>query len=146
MYYLIYSSQTRYPWDAEALKELLQVSVKNNKSAGITGMLIYLKNTFIQLLEGEYKAVNNLYEKITRDPRHERAVILLEGQIETRNFKDWYMGFKTLEPEEFESLSGYKDLKSLFDERTINNQSHPALIFLKLLYDKNYRNFEFEVE
>ena len=142
MYYLIYASQSKKGWDESEIRALLEKSVQNNKNFGITGLLIFLKDRFIQLLEGERKNVYFIYDKIKQDPRHEKLIVLLEGVTEERIFKEWSMGFKAMDQKEFEKLSGYTKLEDLFEETPITNKSHPALIFLKLFYEKNYRDFE----
>lgn len=142
MYYLIYASQSKKGWTENEIRALLETSVKNNKKLGITGILIFLKDRFIQLLEGEKQNVHYMYDKIKQDPRHEKIIVLLEGYLDSRIFKEWSMGFKALNEEEFERLSGYKKLEDLFAEKPVTNESHPALIFLKLFYEKNYRDFE----
>jgi len=40
------------------LEEILRTSRENNARLGITGMLLYGNNTFVQILEGEDKAVS----------------------------------------------------------------------------------------
>jgi hypothetical protein len=103
--------------------------------------LVYLGDQFIQLLEGKEEDVVGTFSKIRSDGRHKNIQLLLEGRQKTRIFKSWNMGFKSLDFSEFEELTGLTDPKSLFLDENINNQSHPALIFLKLFYDKNYRDF-----
>lgn len=140
-YYLIYTSRTRWDWTQKELLGLLSQSWTNNKKNGISGMLVYIQNRFIQLIEGEKEHVKATIQKIKQDPRHNDLTILLEGQSESRLFKNWSMGFKHLNEGEFNSLSGFSDPTEFFTDDNINNHSHPALIFLKLFYDKNYRDF-----
>jgi hypothetical protein len=141
MYYLIYTSHSKYQWSNESLKDLLIQSVENNRSLGITGMLVFLRERFIQLLEGEEEKVKQLFKKIISDSRHERVDLILEGNTKERIFKDWSMGFKLIDDQEFTDLTGYESLNQFFSKAKISNHSHPALIFLKLFYDKNYRDF-----
>ncbi|MEQ8240260.1 MAG: BLUF domain-containing protein, partial [Cyclobacteriaceae bacterium] len=70
IYYLLYVSHTDNTFSQGELELLLNESRTNNKKFEITGMLIYLKNQFIQILEGEKETVLNLYHKITQDQRH----------------------------------------------------------------------------
>ena len=108
-------------------------------------MLVYLQNKFIQLLEGDKERVMQTYQRIVQDSRHHHITKLLEGVVEQPIFNGWSMGFKSLGLHEFEKLTGYRDLSSFFMDDHINNHSHPALIFLKLFYDKNYRDFERDI-
>ena len=122
------------------LKMLLSCSQENNGSNGITGMLLYIDKKFIQVIEGQKEEVIKLFDKISIDPRHKKVSIILEGDLEKRNFKEWSMGFKTLNNEEFKELPAFRDIETLFGSRSMINQNHTALTFLKLFYEKNYQS------
>jgi hypothetical protein len=64
-----------------------------NSARGVTGVLLYQSGSFMQVLEGEPAIVEQIFAKIQRDPRHRDVLVLLRGNIETRNFGDWSMGF-----------------------------------------------------
>jgi hypothetical protein len=112
MYYIIYSSYATQPFDDERLKDLLIQSRDKNSSIGITGMLFYFDDKFIQLIEGEEQVVKELSDKIAKDNRHEYFVILKEGEIVDRYFADWSMGFKSIDPDNFVAVEQFKDLNS----------------------------------
>jgi hypothetical protein len=141
-YYLIYISQTKADWDQKQLIQLLQSSWNKNKENNVSGMLVYLGDKFIQLLEGAEEKVVETYERIVQDDRHSNIRKLLEGYSDKRIFKDWSMGFKMIDEIEFHQMAGFRDPLQFFSGDNINNLSHPALIFLKLFYDKNYRDFQ----
>lgn len=141
MFYLLYISYATEPFSEEELRELLVQSRKKNKEHSITGMLVYIEGKFIQVLEGEKKKVEQLYEVIRQDPRHEKVSTLMEGIISKRNFEDWSMGFKVLNQREFTNLSGFTRIKDFFNGQFPKDAPHPALIFLKLFYDKNMQGF-----
>jgi hypothetical protein len=82
------------------LQALLAQCVHNNRVAGVTGMLLYARGGYMQLLEGRGAVVENLYERIRRDPRHSRVTTLLHGPIEARSFPQWAMAFRRLDEEE----------------------------------------------
>lgn len=140
MHYLIYISYASRDLSTDDLKQILLKSEENNAVSGITGMLVFLQGKFIQLLEGAKEDIYSLLEVIRMDERHKKLTVLLEGEMETRNFPGWSMGFKTINPEEFENLSGYTDPDMFFNMSHIHNDSHPAMIFLKLFYQKNNRD------
>ncbi len=79
MMFLIYVSSEVAPFSAVELRDLLAKSRSKNAQLGITGMLLYRRGKFMQILEGEEDAVQTLYRKITHDPRHRRIVILFQG-------------------------------------------------------------------
>ncbi len=140
MYYLIYASQSVKDWSTQELAELLQQSKKNNNEKGITGMLVYSRGRFMQILEGEKNQVLSLFNRIEKDERHKSVFVVLEGNTEKRIFEKWSMGFKALEQSELYDLSAISNLDELFNEDKVDNHCHPALIFLKLFYEKNIRD------
>lgn len=137
MYYLVYSSTASQPITHQHLAEILQSSHRNNPSLGITGMLLYCRGKFIQVLEGKRDTLHDLYLKIVKNPLHDDAHVLLEGRLQHRNFTSWAMGYKALGEAELLSLSGFESIDPFFKSTHIDNTSHPALIFLKLFYNKN---------
>jgi Sensors of blue-light using FAD len=141
MYHLVYISHSSVPFSEEALISLLQDSRKMNKAKDITGMLIYLQERFIQILEGDSSAVKKLYGKIQKDPRHQNISTLIEGESDERIFNGWNMGFKSLSKIDYDRLSGFQDIDSFFARQNISNESNAVLIFLKLFYKKNLNDY-----
>jgi Sensors of blue-light using FAD len=145
MYHLIYTSYATRPFSEDELIALLKESRVANKKLGITGMLIYLHNKFIQVLEGEYDKVVELYEAISKDARHKKVTLILEGNTKERIFKDWSMGFKKISHHEFEKLTAFRELDKFFSEKPITNQSPAVLMFLQLFYKKNFNDYPEEI-
>ncbi len=141
MYYLIYVSHATQTPDTEALKELASTCYHNNIKRDITGMLVYLEGKFLQVLEGPKEEVLSLFSTISQDPRHERVSVLIEGEISQRNFSKWSMGFKAVDRQLFHEMTGFENLEDFFAKSAVDNESHLSLIFLKLFYKKNYRDF-----
>ena len=92
LYQVIYLSMAcgDAPTRAE-LRALLEESLRHNRAAGITGLLLYAHGGFMQQIEGEAAAVKALYARIREDERHCRITTLLEGPIEERSFPEWAM-------------------------------------------------------
>lgn len=88
---LIYCSRATGQLGYSDLKDILEKSDKNNPLVGITGMLCYGNSMFLQLLEGDRKAVSETYSRIDRDERHTEAEIIEMAEIEHRLFGDWSM-------------------------------------------------------
>ncbi len=141
MYHLVYISYASRSLRENDLLDILDKSRLNNKKYGITGMLVYLHEKFIQVLEGEYDAVNKVYEEIKKDLRHRKVTTVLEGNSEQRIFKDWSMGFKKLDGQQFEELSGYKDLEDFFNTTSVTDESPAVMIFLSLFHKKNSNDY-----
>lgn len=137
MFHLVYISHASRPLHESDLLDILYKSRHNNKKLHITGMLLYLNDKFIQVLEGKFDEVKALFEKIKEDTRHQRISVMLEGESAHRIFKNWSMGFKKLDDDQFEQLSGYRDPEDFFTRQNINDESPTAMIFLTLFYKRN---------
>jgi bifunctional N-acetylglucosamine-1-phosphate-uridyltransferase/glucosamine-1-phosphate-acetyltransferase GlmU-like protein len=92
MNYIIYISTSVRLFDDSDLKDMLLQSRANNSEAGITGVLLYHRGTFFQVLEGEEEQINAMFEKIKADPRHHNIIKMKSGTMAERNFPDWSMG------------------------------------------------------
>ncbi len=76
------------------IAQILASARRRNLAEDITGMLIYHRGEFVQILEGRKKSVENLYEKfIDADPRHTRIYKEQENTISHRRFNKCSMGF-----------------------------------------------------
>lgn len=90
---LIYSSHSLVAPEKSGgeLGAIFTAARRNNKELGITGALLTSERAFAQTLEGEERAVRDLYQRIEGDPRHERITVLEEGDVEGRVFGRWAM-------------------------------------------------------
>jgi bacteriocin-like protein len=95
---------------------LLQECRENNAGSAITGMLLYYKGTFLQVLEGDEKIVDTLVEKIRKDVRHTNIHIINRKTIERRQYADWSMGFKQVSNKELQNIEGLRE----FGENYLN--------------------------
>lgn len=109
MIFLIYVSSAVAPFSQAELRDLLAKSRCKNSTLGVTGILLYRRGKFMQVLEGEETVVQPLYAKIAQDPRHRRLTVLFQGPQEQREFPEWSMGFCNVDDEDTRSLSGYSD-------------------------------------
>ena len=89
---LLYASRAIRPLDAATVDAILDQSGENNPTRGITGVLCYGGDLFIQVLEGGRDEVCELYNTIVRDQRHGNARILSYEEINERRFGAWTMG------------------------------------------------------
>ncbi|EOD79415.1 hypothetical protein D515_01763 [Grimontia indica] len=89
--------------------QLLGKARQKNGELGVSGLLLYAKGNFFQVLEGEEHNVDKLYQKIEQDDRHNRVVVLDRSEIKKRAFPDWSMGFRNLETFDKSQLRGYND-------------------------------------
>lgn len=97
---LIYVSQLVGQPDAQ-LVPIHTSAMKYNVQSGVTGMLLYFKGSFMQVLEGERDAVMVTYQRIQADRRHQNCKLLVEEDIAQRHFPQWTMGLCCLGQEDF---------------------------------------------
>ena len=70
-------------------------------------MLLYEDGTFIQVLEGDNEVVTSTYERIAKDPRHAKILLIAKFELDERTFTDWEMGFFDASGEQLLKLPGY---------------------------------------
>jgi hypothetical protein len=105
---LIYCSQASHDFEPDELIELLRSARELNESAGLTGMLLYCSQSFLQMLEGDSDALTATYGRITADDRHANLRVLADIEVAAALFPDWSMGFEHLDDEELaRELPGY---------------------------------------
>ena len=62
-----------------------------NKELGITGVLVFVEDQFIQLLEGEGPAVEQVFERICCDFDHAQVRLVDLVGVKDRMFGRWHM-------------------------------------------------------
>lgn len=87
----IYTSDAKRDITATELNEIKLICMRNNAAKQITGMLLFDKTKFMQVLEGEKETVLTLFDKIKQDPRHTDIKALILNPIHQRNFGAWAM-------------------------------------------------------
>jgi hypothetical protein len=89
---LLYASRATTPLVESVQDSILEQSRSHNPALGITGILCFSDNVFIQVLEGGRDEVCELYNTIVRDGRHQHVRILSFEEIRERRFGSWTMG------------------------------------------------------
>ncbi len=77
---------------SDQLDRILEQSRRNNPQRGITGLLCYTSDVFVQVLEGGRNEVCELFNAIVRDERHTHIRLLSYEEIGERRFPGWSMG------------------------------------------------------
>lgn len=73
---------------------ILEASRRNNARDDITGLLYFDGKRFLQALEGDARALDQVLSRIEADPRHRALVILTDRTIDAREFGDWAMAYR----------------------------------------------------
>jgi len=94
---LMYASRAAEPLRAESINTIMKKSTVNNPAVGVTGVLCFSGEIFLQVLEGGRSQVSKLYNRIAQDPRHRDVVLLSYEDIAERSFAGWAMGQVNME-------------------------------------------------
>ena len=88
---LTYTSLARLDLGAPDLENIHRTALQLNALDGITGMLVFNGTHFLQIIEGAQSAIEDLVERLRRDPRHSGFEVRDQHQVEARSFPDWSM-------------------------------------------------------
>ena len=91
MHQIVYTSTASEDFSTADLN--LLGARRRNKALGVSGMLVFHDGTFLQALEGEQRAINEIFASIVSDRRHRDIDVLHRGPgFDQRIFGDWSMG------------------------------------------------------
>jgi hypothetical protein len=89
---LLYTSRAAEPVTQALIDSILAQSRAHNPEFGITGILCWSGEIFMQVLEGSRSEVNQIYHRIAIDQRHRNLVLLHYEEASERRFAGWTMG------------------------------------------------------
>jgi hypothetical protein len=111
-----------------------------NKLNNITGIILYYKLQFIQLIEGDKKSIDSLYKDIQADKRHFDVETILSTASKQSLWTEWSMAFY-----DFSSTTDQSDylrllLESSFEDVNSKQKNSEVLNILRqhtsLILDK----------
>ena len=79
------------------IRDILAVAHRNNPQKGVTGALLYSGGYFCQVIEGPQEVLEELFETIQLDGRHNAVTVLHFEPIAARGFSDWAMALAGVE-------------------------------------------------
>ncbi|GLR46383.1 BLUF domain-containing protein [Sphingomonas astaxanthinifaciens] len=88
---LAYTSLAALDLTVEQLFDIGQTARDLNGLDGITGLLLFNGTHFLQWIEGAPEAIDDLMERLRRDPRHSAVEIRETELADERLFPDWSM-------------------------------------------------------
>ncbi|OPL18315.1 MAG: hypothetical protein AVO35_05570 [Candidatus Aegiribacteria sp. MLS_C] len=91
MYRLIYKSRSSGPVSRETVSRIIHSSMEMNRKHGVRGALLATATHFLQVLEGEYEALNETFFRILKDPGHHDIRIVHFAPAGRHLFQDWAM-------------------------------------------------------
>lgn len=130
LYELIYRSTAKSTITDQDLKDILETARRFNKDNHITGCLLYHKGQFLQMLEGDFQTLLNLYERIKHDRRHHEFLLLHMKETSQRIYTDWTMAFKSLEHND---LGNYSAVATFAELETDEEESSMARSLFKAI-------------
>lgn len=75
----------------QMLSGIQKVAQSRNSALGVNGVLVVDNGRFVQILEGEHSAVEQLFVSISGDPRHLNFQILIDQPVRSASFSAWNM-------------------------------------------------------
>lgn len=134
---IVYFSNSTGPFEEEDLSVILEQSRRNNAQSGITGVMLYVRGSIVQVLEGRQDAVEAMYQRILNDDRHSNVIGVLNRPIQQRLFDQWSMGYETISTRQLEDIKAIVDLDGGDQALT----DGPAILrMIKVFYDSNRYN------
>jgi Sensors of blue-light using FAD len=112
---------------AADLKQILTSAIRNNSERGVAGGLVFNRNHFLQVLEGDRATVTELFAHISEDPRHRHVVLVEVKPVSERLFGAWSMGYAG-KTELFDELYARFGVSSKFDPASMSGDELVAFI------------------
>ncbi len=106
---LIYASESTEEFHEHEIPDLLKQVRLANARHELTGMLLYVGGSFLQVLEGRLEMVDAVFSTIRRDRRHTHVNLIAREAILERAFEGWTMIHKTLDSVEAGELIAEAD-------------------------------------
>ena len=129
---LIYHSVSNNTMSVKELS-LFLTSVRNkNIRLNVTGILFYHRGNIMQIIEGEYDTIIELFERIKLDAMHTDIVKLVDFPISKRSYNDWSMAFQQFSDDDWVKVIGYLNIE---DEQIGLPQHSEKYSYLKVLID-----------
>lgn len=86
MHRFIYTSTAVAPLSAQQLADIAGACHRNNRRAGLSGLLVMHQGKFLHILEGEESRIRKVCERIQHDPRHRNFKVIEMAEIDERAF------------------------------------------------------------
>lgn len=136
MYSLIYLSTATNDLTALEIEEICSQATKKNIENNISGILIYNKGSFLQVLESQLEDKDNvdrLYDKIACDSRHYDLIKLYTRINDSRSFST-YNSFATINDQsKHRELYKFLKIEKFHNPKEYNRVAHLTQKFLSLI-------------
>ena len=131
---IVYASKATGNVDDAQLEKILKTAVRNNAAKKVTGMLLYTKGSFLQVLEGEASVIEALITQIKADTRHRDVEVVVRTSIKEHEFKNWSMGYRRLNESDAKAMMNFAPFfENGFDAAKFCEQPGISLDILRAL-------------
>lgn len=110
------------------LRKIVLSAGANNRQRGITGGLMFNRDYFGQVLEGDRTSVSDVFCRIAKDTRHRSIVIVDASAVDSRMFEYWSMGLAE-KSETAEKLNSSFGLEQGFDPTKMTASDFTSYVF-----------------
>lgn len=131
MYRVAYMSRSSRKMDDAELDQIRYTAARNNSKKDVTGILLYVADTFFQILEGPRHAVEEIYDRVHADARHDRVRMMFSGDVDERRFGDWSMGFCRLTDQDQIANEFFELSRAEFEERIPEEASEKLVTLMR---------------
>ena len=101
---ILYTSRASKDLPSDEVFRIIETSARNNPARDVTGFLIFSQGRFLQLVEGEGRALDELLAVLKRDPRHCDLTVFYRESASQRCFPNWRMRRLGSSPEAGEEI------------------------------------------
>jgi UDP-2,3-diacylglucosamine pyrophosphatase LpxH len=114
-YTLCYVSKAAVGLNNTAIEDIFLTTLQNNTRKGIHGILLYGMGDFFQVLEGDEKMIESLYEEqIKADPRHSDIFEVIRKETKKPIFSAYSSLFTIVKTDEqLEQIKAYLKQNSI---------------------------------
>lgn len=112
------------------LSDILTTARQVNEQNGVVGVLYYAEGCFFQCLEGEAQTVESIFQRISKDSRHEQIYRFPDSQVKQPHFSEWSMKY----------VHKHSEIASLFEKNGLSHflpdqlNSEQLQALLKILF------------
>jgi len=128
---MIYSSKSTKPLSQAMIEDILDDARTRNEKHGVTGILLYVDDVFLQVVEGNNDVVQQTMERIKSDKRHDSIKVIYESDTEGPLFCNWSMAYIDATPEQLShwlELEGTSTLQAVINELEQSPERVPGLL------------------
>lgn len=90
---LTYISRTKDSLSSQQLDDILRTARLKNQERGITGVLVFNRDFFLQCIEGSRASINGLLNALVKDDRHYDLQIVQAVEVDERHWGEWSMNY-----------------------------------------------------